>query len=121
MTGATAVDPVTATQKLLFEIRVDDVDQFLRGHDTRIVPGRARIEHVLANVILNDLGDEAIQRTPTRGGLLKNAGALMIGLDRALERIDLTAQAFEAIQKFGLFFCNVAHWPKILRGAAALS
>jgi hypothetical protein len=77
---------------------VDDVDQFLSRDDARVIAWRSRVEHVLADVILDHFGDEAIEGTPTGGCLLQHAGALEIGLDRPLDGIDLTAQAFEAIQ-----------------------
>jgi len=116
--GVTRLPP---ERKLLFEISVNDVDQFLGRDNPWIVPGRARVEHVFANVILDHLGDETVQSAPTGGGLLQHAGAFMIGLDRPFDGIDLATQSLEPIQQFGLFFCNVAHRPKILQGTKAPS
>ena len=43
-------------------------------------------------VCLDDLGDEPIERTPTRGRLLKDLDAFGIGFDGALDRVDLADQ-----------------------------
>ena len=77
-----------------------DLDQLFGGDHARIIALRVRIEHVLANVVLDHLGDEPVERAPARGCLLQDAGALVIRFHGALDSVDLAAQALQAVQQF---------------------
>jgi hypothetical protein len=114
------VTAIVASRTLLFEVCVDYVDQFLGGDDARIVARCARVQHMLANVIFDHFGDEAIESASTGSRLLQNPGTLEIGLDRSLNGVDLTAQALEAIQQLAFFLCNMTH-ARILKMAISSS
>jgi hypothetical protein len=77
---------------------MNNLDKFLGRKGLRSFTPHTRIEHVFSNVIFDDLGDESVQGSPAGSGLLKNSCTLIISLDRAFDRLDLTAQAFEAIE-----------------------
>jgi len=94
---------------LPFQILMHDVDELLGGGDLRRIARLAWIDHVLANVVFNDLRDKAVQGAATGGGLLQYGGAFVIRIDGAFDRFDLTTHALETIQELGFFFCDVAH------------
>jgi hypothetical protein len=56
-----------------------------------------RIDHVFANVVLDNLRDESVQGPSTGGGLLKDRGTFVVRIDRAFHRFDLAAHALESI------------------------
>src|SRR5579862_4667763 len=53
----------------LFQIAVDDVDQLFGRLGARVIARGSRVDHVLADVILDDLGDEAVERSAAGGRL----------------------------------------------------
>jgi hypothetical protein len=93
---------------------MDDFDEFLGREDLGRIAIGAWIDHVLTNVIFDDLGNEAVQGTPAGSGLLQDIRALLICIDRSFDRFNLTAQSFDAIQKLHLFFRDVTHGTKLL-------
>ena len=97
------------SKALPFQILMHDIDEFLGRGDLRGIARLARIEHVLANVVFNDLRDKAVQGAAAGGGLLQDGGTFVIRIDGAFDRFDLTAHALETIQELGFFFCDVAH------------
>src|SRR5208283_5591359 len=91
------------------QILVDDFDKlFGREYLRRFAP-RFWIDHVFANVVFDDLGNEPVECAAACGGLLQHVGAFIVGLHRPLDRLDLAAQPLEAIQQFGLLPRNVTH------------
>jgi len=84
-------------------IGMDDVDQLVGCLRIRIVARLALIDHVLANMVLDHFGDEAVKRAPARRRLLQNSNAFHIGFDCALDGVNLTAQALEPVEEFGFF------------------
>ena len=88
---------------------MDDVDQLVGGQRSRIISRRARINHMFPNVIFDDLRNEAIQGSSTRGRLLQHIGAFLIGSHRSFNCLDLPAQPLEAIQELGFFVRDVTH------------
>jgi hypothetical protein len=99
---------------LSLQVLVNDLDEFLGREDLGRIAAGAWIDHVLTNVIFDDLSDEAVQRTPAGSGLLQDIRTLLICIDRPLNRFNLTAQSFDAIQKLHLFFRDVTHGLKPL-------
>jgi hypothetical protein len=93
---------------------VDYFDEFLGRQYLRRLACCPWIEHVFANMILNDLGNESIQSPATGSGLLQDIRTLIIRIDRALNRFNLTAQSFHAVQKLCLFFRDMTHSSKPL-------
>ena len=86
-----------------------DIDEFFGRSDLRSIARLTRVDHVLANVVLDDLRDKTVQGAAAGGGLLQDGGTFVIRIDGAFDRFDLTAHALETIQEFGFFFGDVAH------------
>jgi hypothetical protein len=114
----TAGELLRAYIALSFKVRMDDFDQILSRDYARIAARRTRIDHVLADVILDHLGDEAVQRAATGSRLLQHARAFVVGFHRTLDGINLAPQAFEPIQQFGFLFRYVTHCSEFLRTKA---
>lgn len=76
---------------------MDDRDELLCRLHPGIVTWSVRVHHMLANMILYHLANEALKRSTARGGLLQDPRALAIGLNRSLNRLDLTAETLETI------------------------
>ena len=93
----------------LRDISVDYLNKLVGGLRMRIIAGLAAVYDMFTDMILDDLGDEPIEGTPARSGLLQDLDAFKIGRDRALNRLDLTAQAFEPVEQLGLFLGDMAH------------
>jgi hypothetical protein len=93
---------------------VDYFDEFLRRHHLRRLTCRPRIKHVFTNMVLDDLSYESIQSPATGSGLLQDIRTLIIRIDRPLNRFNLAAQSFHAIQELYLFFRDVTHGLKPL-------
>jgi hypothetical protein len=94
----------TGTQ--LPQVRLNNLDQFFRAPGT----GAAltiRIDHMHPDMVLNDLGHQAVHCAARSDDQMKNVGAALFFLDRALERFDLTANAPHSVQKLGFFFDGV--------------
>src|SRR3974390_606442 len=95
-----------ATQ-LPLQVLMDDVDQFLGRLDPRVLASGIRVEHVLADVILDHLRDETVERSAARSGLLQHAGAFLVGFDRALDGADLSAQTAQSHKELRFLFGHV--------------
>jgi transposase-like protein len=70
---------------------------FGRQYLRRLSSG-ARIDHVFAYVVLDDLAYESIQRPAARGRLLKDGGAFVVRVDRPFHSLNLTAHSLESVQ-----------------------
>src|SRR5579859_158248 len=92
------------------QVGMHDVDQFLRGLALRAVAA-LRIDHMLADMVLDHLGDEAVERAAAGGRLLQDGETGPVFLEHALNRLDLAADATHAIQEFLLFLLRVCHSP----------
>ncbi len=88
---------------------MDDLDQFLGGFAAGIGGRCGGVDHVFADMVLDDLGDEAVQGPAAGGGLLQHARALLIFADRPRYGLDLAAQTAQAVQQLGLLPRDVAH------------
>lgn len=89
---------------------MDDVHQLFCGLSTRIGFRQIGIDQVLADMVLKDLGNESLQGSAARGGLLKDPGALLVALDRALDCLDLPFDAPQAIQESHLLLLDMSHF-----------
>ena len=87
---------------------MNDIDQFLGalGARTALV---VRIDDVHPNVILDDLSHQAVHCAAGSDDEMKDVGASLFLLDRALERLDLTEDAAHSVQQLGFFFDSVSH------------
>ena len=88
---------------------MDDVDEFFGRDRARIGWRLIFRQHVLADVILDDFRDESVECTAARRSLPQHAAALLVGVDRALERLDLTAQPTQPVKQLPLFVRDVTH------------
>jgi hypothetical protein len=82
---------------------LDNLDQFLRAPGT----GAAltiRIDHMHPDMVLNDLGHQAVHCAARRYDQVKHVGTALFFLDRALKRFDLTANAPHPVQELGFLF-----------------
>jgi len=68
-----------------------------------------RSHDVETNVVFHHLRHEAVHGAAGRGDELQNLSALDLALERPLDRLDLAAQATDAIKKLGLFTNGVGH------------
>ena len=87
---------------------MDDVDQLLGSDGPRIILGQVGIHEVLANMILDNLGDEPFERAPTGSGLLENPAAFTVFFDGTLDRFNLALDAFQAVEEL-LSSLDVSH------------
>jgi hypothetical protein len=94
---------------------VHDLNEFFGRESLRSIAPCLRIDHVFANVIFDDDRDEAVQGAPARGCLLQDIGTFLVSLNGAFDSLYLTAQPFDAIEQFGLFFRNMTHYANLLR------
>ena len=76
---------------------MNDLDQFFGRHGLGGITTQFGVDHMFADMILNHFGDESVQRPAASGGLLQYTSALIIRIDRSLNRFDLAAQAFQAV------------------------
>lgn len=91
------------------QVGMNDRDQFLGGLGARIVARGIGVEHMLADMVLDHLGDEPIERTAAGGRLLKDARTFGVSLDRALNRLKLAAQSLEPVEQLLFLFRDVTH------------
>src|SRR5580658_5585504 len=77
----------------LLQILMHDLNEFFGGESLPRVARDLGIHHVFANVVLNDLGDEAVQRTATGGRLLEDRCAFIVRVHRAFHGLDLATYA----------------------------
>jgi len=89
---------------------VNDLYQFLGGRSPRVACGRCRVNHVLPNVILDNLCHKALQGAATGSRLLKDAGTILVSFHSAFDGLNLPAKTAEPIQQFHLLFADVAHF-----------
>ncbi len=67
-----------ATGPPLLEVAVNDIDQFLRGLRLRALPSDSRGQEMLADVVLNDFGQQAADGAPTRCQKAHDFGAFSV-------------------------------------------
>jgi hypothetical protein len=95
--------------RLLLQILVHDIDQFFRCRRPQIIGSGARIDHVLANMVLDHFGDKTVEGASARRRLLEYIRAFPIGVDCPFDRLNLTAQPLDPIQQLGFFLCDMTH------------
>lgn len=88
---------------------MDDLHQLFRGLCARIVVRQRAIDEMLANMILDHFGDESVHRPTTGGGLLQDAGTLLLLLNRSLDRLDLAPDPLQTIEQLRLLSLNMRH------------
>lgn len=98
---------------------MDDTDQLLGGAGARIVPRRFRIDHMLADMALDDLRDESVEGAAAGSRLLEDGRAPGFLLESAFNRVKLTADAPDTVEQLLLVFESMCHFPldPILQGS----
>jgi len=76
---------------------MNDLDQFFGRRGLGSITTQLGVDHMFADMILNHFGDESVQRPAASGGLLQYTSALIIRIDRSLNRFDLAAQSLQAV------------------------
>ncbi len=91
---------------------MDNLDQLFGCPRARIVAGRIRVDQMFEDMVFDHLCNEPLQRSPAGGRLLKDGGAFGVLLDRALNRIELTADPSQPHEKLPLllFLRRVRHF-----------
>lgn len=92
------------------EIGVNDLDQLLCGERARVVAWQRRVDQVLANVVLDNFGDETLECSPAGSGLLQDSGTLLFSFDGALDSLDLAPDPFESIQQLCALSLDMSHF-----------
>jgi len=67
------------------------------------------IENVKPDVPLDHFGHQSVHCAAARGDIVEHIGAFRFLFQRAIDRLDLTADAADAIQEFFLLFDCVGH------------
>lgn len=88
---------------------MDNVHQLFGGQRARIGTRQVAVDEMLADMVLDHLGNEAIERTPTRSRLLQNLSAFLFLPYCAFDCLDLPPDPFEAVQQLGLFSLYMSH------------
>jgi hypothetical protein len=107
---------ITKPRSCLGQVGMNDADQFL-GRAGRFAFGLG-LHHLLTDMILDDFGDETVHRPPAGRGLLEQLGAGRVLFDdRALQCIELTADATQSLHKLCFFsfyggFLTCSHTPR---------
>jgi hypothetical protein len=71
--------------------------------------GRARVEDMLLHVVFKDLAHETVERPARRSDALQDVAAFDFVRQRALDGVDLTADAPDAMEEFGFLANGVTH------------
>jgi hypothetical protein len=91
----------------LFEIGAHQVDEVL-GYFLRGERGATGLHHVLADVVFEDLGHEAVDAAADVGEEHEDVGAVSVAAEGALDGVDLTADALDAGEEF--FVLTMSHF-----------
>ncbi len=101
--GAARLDrrPVKAAASL--EVRMNDLDQFLCRLYARVVTFGRAIDEVLQNMVLDHLGDEAVERAATCCSLLQYGRTARVFLESSFDGIELPPDTPHTHQELSLF------------------
>jgi hypothetical protein len=91
-----------------FQIGADDLDQIVGTRGPLLRPERGRA-HIAADMILDDLRHEPVNRAAHRGDDLQHIGAGNLGLKRALDGVDLPKNPPDASQELRFFPDRMRH------------
>lgn len=69
------------------------------------------IDHTIPDMVFDHLGDEAVQRAATCGGLMENGDTAGPLFDRAPYPLDLATYAIQAFQQLHFFLIQMPNTP----------
>ena len=75
--------------------------------------GRAWVEDMELHVVFKDLAHETVERSARRSDALQDVAAFDFVGQRALDCVDLTADATDAMEELGFFANGVTHGLRI--------
>lgn len=90
--------------------RVDDVHQLLGRTLLGIARRRCGIHDVLADMAFDDLGDEPVEGTTARRGLLQHGSTSGFLLQRSFHGLELAADATHPVKQLLLIFERMSHF-----------
>src|ERR1700722_2436796 len=91
----------------LLEIRMHKVDEIFSQFRRNLL--FCAVREVEANVRFKHLGHEAVDAATDRGKLHQLAAAILIGCQRALDRVELAAKLFQALRELEFFAFLMRH------------
>ena len=89
------------------EVRVDDLDQLLRGLGAWIAARYGGIDDMFADVMLDNFRNQSIESAPARSDLLQNRCTFGIHLHRTLHGFQLAADPSDPGQQLLLLSLGV--------------
>lgn len=95
---------------LLLQIAVNEIDELLCGLRPVGVACERRIDDVKANVVLENLGHEAVDRSACGGERLQNGAAIAFCFEEFFDAIELPADSLDAVEQLGAFANSVSQW-----------
>src|SRR5579859_6036661 len=97
------------SRSLSGQVGMDDLGQLFGGKSARVVARRRRVHDMLADMVLDDLGDERVERPPAGRRLLQDRRAGGILVERPLHRLELTANPANPVQQLLLLLQLKCH------------
>ncbi len=88
---------------------MDDLHQLFRSLSSRIVLRQIRIDQVFADVVLQNLGNETLQRSTASSGLLKDPCALFVPFDGPFDRLNLPSDAPKPVEQLRPVSFDMSH------------
>jgi hypothetical protein len=89
---------------------MDDLDQLFSGVRPRIIARRLRVDDMLADMILDDPGDEPVEGPTACRDLLQHGRAAGILLERALDGVELATDAANPVEELLPLLKNMRHF-----------
>lgn len=89
---------------------MDDLDQLLGSLSAQVASRSLRVHDMLADMAFDDLSNEPVEGAAAGGCLLQYRGATGFLLKRALDGVELSANAPHPGQQFLLVFERMRHF-----------
>src|SRR5579864_978388 len=93
---------------------MDDPDQLLCSVRPRIIARRLRVDNVLADMVLDDLGDQPVERAAAGRDLLQHGGAAGILLEGAFDGVELAADAANPVEQLLPLLLRMSHFLSLI-------
>ena len=113
MKGATLPAAAVGTRRKsslgLFEVGSHDVDQLFGGAAGFGIGLQRGIDQMHPDVIFDHFAHQAVDRAPRGRDELQDVGTAELLFERALDRLDLSADAPHAVQELGFLSDGMGH------------
>jgi hypothetical protein len=97
------------TRAFLFQVGLERFDQFFGTPGTAGVGFMRGVDHVMAYVTLENLGHQALHGAARGSHQMQHLGAALFLIQCAFERINLSADASDAVEQAGFFANRMGH------------